>query len=123
IGLFLGKQVGIFGSVWLAVTFGVAGRLRGATWLQVYGVAVLCGIGFTMSLFIGGRAFPGAPLLVEEAKIGILMGSLVAALTGLVVLRLAPPHPQHEAAEREAEGEIRADGDVRDVAEPRGARA
>jgi len=123
IGLFLGKQAGIFGSVWLAVTFGIAGRLRGATWLQVYGVAILCGIGFTMSLFIGGLAFPGAPLLVEEAKIGILMGSLVAALTGLVVLRLAPLHPQHEAAEREAEGEIRADGDVRDVAEPRGARA
>ncbi len=60
-GLFLGKQIGIFGSVWLSVQFGIAGRLRGATWLQVYGVALLCGIGFTMSLFIGGLAFPGAP--------------------------------------------------------------
>ena len=119
IGLFLGKQIGIFGSVWLAVKCGIAGRLRGATWLQVYGVAILCGIGFTMSLFIGGLAFPGAPLLVEEAKIGILMGSLVAALAGLAVLRLAPLHPQHEAAERDVDGEIRADGDVRDVAEPR----
>src|SRR3546814_1645486 len=67
IGLFLGKQMGIFGSVWLSVRLGIAGRLRGATWLQVYGVAILCGIGFTMSLFIGGLAFPGAPLLVEEA--------------------------------------------------------
>src|SRR3546814_3859376 len=85
--LFLGKQIGIFGSVWLSVRLGIAGRLRGATWLQVYGVAILCGIGFTMSLFIGGLAFPGAPLLVEEAKIGILMGSLVAALTGFAILR------------------------------------
>src|SRR3546814_11756762 len=52
--LFLGKQIGIFGSVWLSVRLGIAGRLRGAPWLQVYGVAMLCGIGFTMSLFIGG---------------------------------------------------------------------
>src|SRR3546814_20221904 len=96
-------------SVWLAVKCGIAGRLRGATWLQVYGVAILCGIGFTMSLFIGGLAFPGAPLLVEEAKIGILMGSLVAALAGLAVLRLAPLPPQHEAAERDVDGETRSE--------------
>src|SRR3546814_1558124 len=68
LGLFLGKQIGIFGSVWLSVKLGIAGKLRGATWLQIYGVAVLCGIGFTMSLFIGGLAFPGRPLLVGEAK-------------------------------------------------------
>src|SRR3546814_14934613 len=91
-------------SVWLAVKCGIAGRLRGATWLQVYGVAILCGIGFTMSPFIGGLAFPGAPLLVEEAKIGILMGSLVAALAGLAVLRLPPLHPQPERAERAGDG-------------------
>jgi NhaA family Na+:H+ antiporter len=116
-GLFLGKQVGIFGSVWLSVKLGIAGKLRGATWLQVYGVAMLCGIGFTMSLFIGGLAFPGDALLVEEAKIGILMGSLAAALTGFAVLRFAPLHPQHDAIESESDAEIVADGDVRDTSE------
>lgn len=118
-GLFLGKQVGIFGSVWLAVKLGIAGKLRGATWLQVYGVAMLCGIGFTMSLFIGGLAFPGDALLVEEAKIGILMGSLAAALVGFAVLRFAPLHPQHVAIESESDAEIAADGDVRDTSENR----
>src|SRR3990167_3411395 len=118
-GLFLGKQIGIFGSVWLAVKLGVAGRLRGATWLQVYGVAMLCGIGFTMSLFIGGLAFPGDALLIEEAKIGILMGSLLAALTGFAVLRFAPLHPLHGAVESESNAEITADGDVRDTSEQR----
>ncbi len=122
-GLFIGKQVGIFGSVWLAVRFGIAGRLRGATWLQVYGVAMLCGIGFTMSLFIGGLAFPGKPLLVEEAKIGILMGSLLSALLGYAVLRFAPLHPDHDAIERESEAEIAADGDVRDTSESGGIAA
>jgi NhaA family Na+:H+ antiporter len=116
-GLFLGKQIGIFGSVWLAVKLGIAGKLRGATWLQVYGVAMLCGIGFTMSLFIGGLAFPGDALLVEEAKIGILMGSLAAALVGFAVLRFAPLHPEHGAAEETADAEIAADGDVRDTSE------
>ncbi|MGV1682086.1 Na+/H+ antiporter NhaA [Sphingopyxis sp. NJF-3] len=120
-GLFLGKQIGIFGSVWLSVRFGIAGRLRGATWLQVYGVALLCGIGFTMSLFIGGLAFPGNVLLVEEAKIGILMGSLVAALAGFAVLRFAPPHPNHAATEADSDAEIDGDGDVRDTSETKGA--
>jgi len=116
-GLFIGKQIGIFGSVWLAVKLGIAGRLRGATWLQVYGVAMLCGIGFTMSLFIGGLAFPDNALRVEEAKIGILMGSLAAALAGYAVLRFAPPHPDHDAIESESDAEIAADGDVRDTSE------
>lgn len=111
-GLFFGKQIGIFGSVWLSVKLGIAGKLRGATWLQIYGVAMLCGIGFTMSLFIGGLAFPGNALLIEEAKIGILMGSLVAALAGFAVLRFAPPHPQYAAVEAAADAEISADGDV-----------
>ncbi|WP_374524508.1 Na+/H+ antiporter NhaA [Sphingopyxis sp.] len=116
-GLFVGKQIGIFGSVWLAVKLGIAGRLRGATWLQVYGVAILCGIGFTMSLFIGGLAFPGDALLIEEAKIGILMGSLAAALAGFALLRFAPLHPQHDASEGETDTEIARDGDVRDTSD------
>ncbi|MDZ3830498.1 MAG: Na+/H+ antiporter NhaA [Sphingopyxis sp.] len=122
-GLFFGKQIGIFGSVWLSVKLGIAGKLRGATWLQIYGVAMLCGIGFTMSLFIGGLAFPGNELLVEEAKIGILMGSLVAALGGYAVLRFAPPHRDHARIEAQSDAEISGDGDVSDTSEARNAPA
>jgi NhaA family Na+:H+ antiporter len=93
-GLFLGKQIGIFGAVRLAVALGVASRPRGATWLQIYGVALLCGIGFTMSLFIGGLAFPGQPELVEQAKIGTLAGSLLSALVGYALLRFSPARTQ-----------------------------
>jgi NhaA family Na+:H+ antiporter len=95
-GLFVGKQIGIFAAVWLAVRFGMARRLLGATWLQIYGVSLLCGIGFTMSLFIGALAFPARPLLVEEAKLGILTGSLLSALAGYAVLRFAPQHARYE---------------------------
>jgi Na+:H+ antiporter, NhaA family len=111
-GLFLGKQVGIFGAIWLSVRFGLAGRLSGATWLQVYGVTILCGIGFTMSLFIGALAFPDDAPLVEEAKIGILLGSLVSALVGFLVLRLAPPHRRFEEVEARIGSSIDFDGDA-----------
>ena len=87
LGLFLGKQAGIFGAVWTAVRLGVAERPAGASWGQVYGMAMLCGIGFTMSLFIGALAFPDNALLVEEAKGGILLGSLMSALSGYAMLR------------------------------------
>ncbi|HYG46379.1 MAG TPA: Na+/H+ antiporter NhaA [Allosphingosinicella sp.] len=111
-GLFLGKQLGIFGAVWLTVRFGLASRLRGATWLQVWGVAMLCGIGFTMSLFIGALAFPGDSARVEEAKLGILAGSFLSALGGFLVLRLAPGHDHHQEEEALQDGEIEDDGDV-----------
>src|SRR5690606_1372730 len=68
LGLFLGKQIGIFGAILASVRLGLGAMPRGATWLQVYGMALLCGIGFTMSLFIAGLAFPGRPELAEEAK-------------------------------------------------------
>ncbi|HBU0029595.1 TPA: Na+/H+ antiporter NhaA, partial [Klebsiella pneumoniae] len=66
LGLFVGKQAGIFGLSLLAVSLGLAKRPEKSTWLQVYGVSVLCGIGFTMSLFIGNLAFAESPLLVDE---------------------------------------------------------
>jgi len=118
-GLFFGKQIGIFGSVWLAVKLGFAGKLRGATWLQIYGTAMLCGIGFTMSLFIGALAFPGNFLLIEEAKIGVLMGSFASAIVGFLVLRFAPLHRRHDEIEAEEAGEIESDGDVSGVSENR----
>ena len=109
--LLLGKQFGIFGAVWLSVRMGIAGKLRGATWLQIYAVSVLCGIGFTMSLFIGGLAFPGRPELVEEAKVGIHAGSFLSAIVGFLVLRFAPPRADHAEAEAWANAEIDRDGD------------
>ncbi len=90
LGLFVGKQVGIFASVWIAVKLEVAAKPAGASWPQIYGVALLCGIGFTMSLFIGGLAFSDASQ-ADGVKIGVLMGSLLSALAGYVVLRLAKP--------------------------------
>lgn len=87
-GLFLGKQIGIFACLRLAVAAGIAARPAGASWGQVYGVALLCGIGFTMSLFIGGLAF--APGLHEtETKLGVLAGSLLSGLAGAAVLLAA----------------------------------
>jgi NhaA family Na+:H+ antiporter len=97
-GLVAGKQIGIFAAVRLSVALGLATRPRGAGWLQIYGVALLCGIGFTMSLFIGGLAFPGHPELAEQAKIGTLAGSLLSALAGYALLRFAPPPASSPAA-------------------------
>lgn len=111
-GLVVGKQAGIFASIWVAVRMGLATMPRGATWGQIYGMSLLCGIGFTMSLFIGALAFPAAPEWIEEAKIGILAGSLVSALAGFAVLRLVPLHPLHDVIEAEQSREIEADGDV-----------
>jgi NhaA family Na+:H+ antiporter len=84
-GLFVGKQVGIIAAVWLAVQRGWAARPEGATSMQIYGVAVLCGIGFTMSLFIGGLAFPSDDLQ-NAVKLGVFSGSALAAMVGFLVL-------------------------------------
>ena len=91
LGLFLGKQLGIFGGVWLAVRAGLSPRPRDAGWRQIYGASLLCGIGFTMSLFIGALAFPGNEALIDEAKVGTLAGSLLSAIAGYLVLRSTPP--------------------------------
>lgn len=90
LGLFAGKQLGIFASIWAAVTMGIAKRPGGASWLQLYGLSLLAGIGFTMSLFIGGLAFPGDKAMQGAVKIGVLAGSLLSGAAGFVVLRFAP---------------------------------
>ncbi len=87
LGLFLGKQFGIFASVWACAKFGIAARPKDASWTQVYGVALLCGIGFTMSLFIGGLAFPEPPMN-DTVKIGVLVGSIASAVLGYATLRI-----------------------------------
>lgn len=89
LGLFLGKQIGIFGAVWLAVRAGWARRPAGASWMQVYGVSILCGVGFTMSLFIGLLAFPASAGLETATKIGVLAGSLLSMAAGAAVLAAA----------------------------------
>jgi NhaA family Na+:H+ antiporter len=89
-GLFIGKQVGVFAFSWATIHLGFADVPAGATRLQCYGVALLCGIGFTMSLFIGALAFPTQPELSDATKIGVLMGSVISALAGYTLLSFAP---------------------------------
>ncbi len=85
-GLFIGKQIGVFVAARAAVALRLASRPLGARWIQVYGVALICGVGFTMSLFIGMLAFPASETLLEEAKIGVLAGSFASALVGALAL-------------------------------------
>ncbi|MEQ1499275.1 MAG: Na+/H+ antiporter NhaA [Novosphingobium sp.] len=94
LGLVAGKTCGIFCAVLLAERSGFARRPSGANWNQVLGLSALCGIGFTMSLFIGQLAFPANPALVEDAKLGVLSGSLVAGIFGYAILRLSVRQPQ-----------------------------
>jgi NhaA family Na+:H+ antiporter len=89
-GLFIGKQIGVYAFSYAAIHLGFADVPAGATRAQCYGVALLCGIGFTMSLFIGALAFPDQPELGDATKIGVLMGSLLSALAGYLVLSIAP---------------------------------
>jgi len=90
-GLFLGKQLGVFAAATLVIRAGWAELPMYASWRQIYGVALLCGIGFTMSLFIGLLAFPESALLQDEVKIGVLLGSLLSAIAGSVLLAFAKP--------------------------------
>jgi NhaA family Na+:H+ antiporter len=91
LGLFLGKQVGVFGFSWLAIRAGFADLPARASWTQFYGIALLCGIGFTMSLFIGLLAFPDSEALQSQTKIGVIAGSLLSGIGGWLLLRLARP--------------------------------
>lgn len=111
-GLFLGKQLGVFGGIVLTVKSGFAAKPRGATWLQIYAIAILCGIGFTMSLFISGLAFPANPELVEEAKLGILFGSALSAVVACLILRFAPKAVDQDLERKAQKAEISRDGDV-----------
>jgi len=88
LGLFLGKQLGVFSFAWLAIKTGIASKSKDFSWLSLYGVAVLCGIGFTMSLFIGTLAFSAGDLPTNiDERLGILLGSVFSAIGGYFLLR------------------------------------
>lgn len=90
LGLLLGKPIGIMGTVWLGEKLGVLRRPGGVGWPMMLGVAMLGGIGFTMSLFVAGLAFDD-PDMLDSVKLGVLSASLVASISGLMVLRAATP--------------------------------
>ncbi len=88
LGLFFGKQLGVFGFAWLAARAGICRLPEGTNWLQIYGISLLAGIGFTMSLFIGTLAFAD-PEHAAAVRLGVLSGSILSALAGYTVLRIA----------------------------------
>ena len=89
-GLVIGKQVGIFSTIWLIVKLGITKLPSGVNWTHIYGMSVLCGIGFTMSLFISSLAFEqgGGALFIND-RLGVIAGSLISAVAGYLVLRFA----------------------------------
>src|SRR5690606_3831386 len=89
LGLVVGKLIGVFGTCAIVIRLGFADLPTDASWTQLLGTALLCGIGFTMSLFIGLLAFANQPLLQEEVKLGILCGSAIAGVLGSLVLLAA----------------------------------
>jgi len=89
-GLFLGKQLGIFAFTWGAVRLGMAEVPGGARWSRVYGVAMVAGIGFTVALFIANLAFGADAELLKQARLGVLVGSLLSGVAGMLVLRALP---------------------------------
>jgi NhaA family Na+:H+ antiporter len=93
-GLFVGKQVGIFLLCFIAIKLGLARLPDGANWGGLYGVSILCGVGFTMSLFVGSLAFENTvidPNMVFDERLGIILGSLLSGIMGYLVLYFSLP--------------------------------
>jgi NhaA family Na+:H+ antiporter len=102
LGLFVGKQVGVFSFSWLAVKLGLAKLPTGANWCQLYGIACLTGVGFTMSLFIGTLAFEGDETL-NAVRLGVLMGSIASGVLGFVLLRFFCTEPVENTVQKTAQ--------------------
>jgi NhaA family Na+:H+ antiporter len=100
-GLVVGKPLGIVLACYLAVRLGAGRMPTGTTWAQIVGVGAVAGIGFTVSLFIAGLSFPGSEVLTTDAKVGILLASVVAAVVGVVILLLSSPRVPAPASSRE----------------------
>lgn len=98
-GLVVGKQIGVFGACWIAAKTGLATVPSGVSFRQLYGLACLAGIGFTMSLFIGGLAFD-APSDIDAVKMGVLSGSFISAVIGLAVLASGPANASASNSEK-----------------------
>ncbi|NOX15259.1 MAG: Na+/H+ antiporter NhaA [Epsilonproteobacteria bacterium] len=92
-GLFVGKQLGVFGFSWLAIRFGMASLPKDSNWLQLYGLSILTGIGFTMSLFVDSLAYDDTQIYSYADKLAILLGSVLSGIVGYIVLRIAKKHP------------------------------
>lgn len=93
-GLFVGKQIGVFGFSWLGIRLGLAQAPEGVSWRKLYGLAVLCGIGFTMSLFISSLAFEHSGAgQIDLGRLGILVGSFLSAIAGYLLLRFSSTAP------------------------------
>ena len=90
LGLFIGKQIGVFGFCWIAIKLGLTHLPKGMSWSSLYGIAALCGVGFTMSLFIGSLAFEetGVNLMFDE-RLGIILGSLASGILGYIILNIS----------------------------------
>lgn len=90
LGLFIGKQVGVLGTVWLSVKTTTWAKLPVNTnWLELYGIALLCGIGFTMSLFLGTLSFQSEARYINEVRLGVMLGSILSGVAGAYILKLA----------------------------------
>jgi NhaA family Na+:H+ antiporter len=87
-GLFIGKQLGVMIMCWLIFKLGISTMPKGMDYKQIYGAALLCGVGFTMSLFIGGLAFAGDTTMFDE-RLGIIMGSIVSGIAGYIMLKMS----------------------------------
>ena len=102
LGLLLGKQIGVFGITFVMVKLGMARLPHGANWLHIYGIACLAGVGFTMSLFIGGLSFSD-PEMMNQVRMGVLSGSILSGILGYAALMFASaksePVPEEVAAQ------------------------
>jgi len=92
-GLFVGKQVGVFGFSWLAIKLGMASLPKDSNWMQLYGLAVLTGIGFTMSLFVDSLAYNDTQIYHYADKLAILLSSVLSGLIGYIILRISKKYP------------------------------
>ena len=88
-GLFIGKQLGVFGFSWLLIRLGGGKLPSKTTWLELYGVSILCGIGFTMSLFLGTLSFHNENIYLTTMRLGVIAGSLLSGIVGALVLHIA----------------------------------